>query len=117
MPSPHDAIKCKGIHIKLDREAHARFKIRLVTHGVAMQEAIEEFVRLVGNGDLRANGIIDRLVSDKVKAELEAVGLKSNRKHRRGQLNELDNDALYGLINEGDESPTRPRGGGHNEAA
>lgn len=117
MSGTHDAIKCKGIHIKLDRETHARFKVRLVGHGVAMQEAIEEFVRLVGNGDLRANGIIERLVSDKVKAELESVGLKADRKRRRRQVNELDDDALYGLINEGGTSPNTPKGGGHDEAA
>lgn len=118
MPFKTDSIKVKGVHVKLDRETHANFKAQLVHRGLTMQEAFEEFARLVGSGSISANNLLDRLIRMQVKEELESVGLtyKPNRKPRR--LSELDPESLYDLINEDEDvKEDVPRDGGHDEAA
>jgi len=102
MSEESDRIKCKGVHVKLDRETHANFKMRLVQHGLSMQEAFEEFARLVGSGQPTANKMLERVIREHLKAELASVGLKPLKKSRR-YLGELDPDKLYDLINDGED--------------
>jgi hypothetical protein len=112
--------RSKGVHVKLDKETHSNFKTRLIQHGVSMQEAFEEFARLVGTGSLSANRMLETLVRTRVKAELATVGLKPmGRKRKPRFLGELDQDKLYDLINEGeeDEAEVSPDGGGRDEIA
>lgn len=116
MPNKSETIRDKGVHVKLDRQTHTSFKAKLVEHGLSMQEAFEEFARLVGSGNLTANNILERLIRNQVKAELATVGLKpSKRKPRR--ISELDAEGLYDLISEGEKDDDVPPGGGRNEAA
>lgn len=118
MPLKSDAIRTKGVHVKLDRATHANFKSQLAQQGLTMQEAFEEFARLVGTGNATAHNILDRLIRAQVKEELATVGLKSTAKKRQRRLSELDPERLYDLINEGDleETSGLPLAGGHNEA-
>lgn len=99
MPKKSDTVRVKGVHIKLDRETHAHFKARLVHIDLTMQEAFEEFARLVAAGSLSANRMLDGLIRRQIKQELSTIGMKPvKRKHKR--LGELDADKLYDLINE-----------------
>lgn len=101
--SEHD-VRCKGVHVKLDKETHTGFKTRLVQHGVTMQDAFEEFARRVAEGNVSANRLIEKMIRERVRAELAAVGLKPLKHDRRPKyLGELDHDGLYDLINEGEE--------------
>jgi len=93
--------RSKGIHVKLDRETHANFKARLAHHGLSMQEAFEEFARLVGAGNKTANNMMEALVARHVRQELAEVGVEPIRRNRRQHLRDLDADTLYDLINEG----------------
>lgn len=119
MPIKTDTVKVKGIHIKLDKQTHTDFKAKLVYCGVSMQEALEEFARLVGVGNLSAIRMLDRLVREKLKKELAQAGMQPYRPGQRRRLRELDPDKLYDLISDGsgvdDEVPERR--GGHDEAA
>lgn len=119
MPLKPDTIRVKGVHVKLDRETHANFKSQLAQHGLSMQEAFEEFARLVGSGSPSANNLLIRLINSQVKAELATVGLKPTPKRRSRRISELDPERLYDLINEGESGETEvpPRTGGRNEAA
>lgn len=98
MPVKSDSIRTKGVHVKLDRETHANFKARLAQRGLSMQEAFEEFARLIGSGSPSANNLLDRLLREQLKDELATVGLNPMRKSKR--LSELDPERLYDLINE-----------------
>ncbi len=113
--------RCKGVHVKLDKETHASFKTKLIEHGVSMQDAFEEFARQVGAGSPSANNLITRMVREKIRIELAEVGLTSNRKRPSRRLGELDDEKLYDLINEAeevvDETEVPPPRGGRNEAA
>jgi hypothetical protein len=112
-------IRCKGVHVKLDKETHANFKTRLIKHGVSMQEAFEEFARAVGADNLSANRLLEKMVRTKIKDELATVGLKAPSRRKPRYLSELDDEKLYDLINEeeiADEVEASPRGG-RNETA
>lgn len=114
-----ESIKVKGVHVKLDKTTHANFKSQLAQHGLSMQEAFEEFARLVGSGSASANNLLIRLIRSQVKEELATVGLKPSSPRSTRRINELDPDKLYDLINEesSDEDEVPPRTGGRNEAA
>ena len=108
MPIRADA-RSKGIHVKLDKETHAHFKARLAYHGLSMQEAFEEFARLVGSGSRVANNMMESLVTRHVRRELAEAGVEPLRRNRRQHMRDLDADTLYDLINEGADG--EPQGG------
>lgn len=114
-----ESIRVKGVHVKLDKETHANFKSQLAQHGLSMQEAFEEFARLVGSGSASANNLLLRLLRREIKEELASVGLKPSSQRTPKRINELDPERLYDLINEeaSDENEVPPRTGGRNEAA
>lgn len=96
----------RGVHIKLTAETHKYFRMRLLEQGVTMQDAFEEFARLVGGGNASMNWVIDRLVQQQLQKELNSMGLdRAVKKKRRGyqstRLRELDDNVLYDMINEG----------------
>lgn len=105
MPIKTDTVRVKGIHIKLDKQTHTDFKVRLAQVGVSMQEALEEFSRLVGVGNLSALRMLDRLVREKLKKELAQVGVQPYRPGTRRRLRELDPNSLYDLIDEKSDEP------------
>lgn len=95
---PENDVRCKGVHVKLDKQTHMNFKTKLIQHGVTMQDAFEEFARLVGSDNVSANRMMARLVREKIKHELASVGVKPAQRGKR--VNELDHETLYDLINE-----------------
>jgi len=98
--------RCKGIHIKLNRETHSLFKTMLIQHGLSMQEAFEEFARLVGSGNLTANALLSRYIRNKAKIELAEVGITISPRRKKMRItSELNDENLYGLISEGDDEP------------
>lgn len=111
-----DDVKSKGVHVKLDRETHYRFRTRLLQHDVTMQDAFEEFARLVGIENPAAVRMIERMVNERIKRDLDNVGIKSTKRKPR-RLSELDNERLYDIINEGHDESERGRlvHGDHNE--
>ncbi len=96
-------VRSKNVHVKLDRLTHTQFKSGLVTHGVSMQEAFEEFAKRFARGDRSAVRLVERMVRERVKSELAGVGLKPGLGRRRRILNELDHETLYDLINEDEQ--------------
>ena len=102
MPNDCD-VRSKGVHVKLDKETHTDFKVKLIQHGVTMQDAFEEFARQVAMGNLSANRLIERFIRERAKAELASVGLKPMGRTKQRFLRELDQEKLYDLINEGEE--------------
>ncbi len=89
----------KCIHVKLEKDVHAALRARLFQHNVSMQEVFDEFARQFVSGDASANRIVDRYVMKKVQALIAG-----EKKPRRSAvpINELDHDALYHLIGEGE---------------
>lgn len=105
-------IKCKGVHVKLDKDTHMNFRTKLIVHGISMQEAFEEFARMVGEGNLSANNLIEKMIRLRIKAELATVGLPGQpRKRRPRHISELDDEGLYDLISESED----PDGGAKDE--
>jgi hypothetical protein len=95
----------KDIHVKLTKEVHSSLRAELFKRGISMQEAFNEFARLVGDGDNRALRILDSFVVKKLRSQLEdarrdVVGLSDS------QLGELDRNTLYHLI-EGSDQGTK----------
>lgn len=91
-------VRCKGVHVKLDKQTHANFKTKLIQHELSMQDAFEEFARLVGSDNVSATRMLERLVRERVKQELVEAGVTPSKRSRR--VNELDHETLYDLINE-----------------
>ena len=100
--------RCKGVHVKLDRDVHKRFKMKLLEHGVSMQEAFEAFARMVADGNLSANRLIDTHMRVKLRKELTEMGM-TPLPHRRTPrcVSELSDVGIYNLINEGDDDAGR----------
>jgi len=125
----HD-LRRKDVHVKMSRETHMAFKMRLLEHDVSMQRAFEAFAEAVAAGGMSAVNIIVRDGRRRLKEELLSVGIKPINENRRlktrGPINELDVDAMYDLISDDEddqespadeEDPPVARGHRHNEAA
>lgn len=95
-------VRCKGVHVKLDKQTHANFKTKLIQHGVTMQDAFEEFARLLGSDNVSANRMMERFVRNRVRQELASMGVDPVKRSKH--VNELDHETLYDLINEEEES-------------
>lgn len=89
----------KCVHVKLDKNVHAALRAKLFQHNLSMQEVFDEFAKLVVTDDSRAGRIVEHLIMRKVK---EAINGKPKKRDRG--INELDNDTLYNLIEEGPNS-------------
>lgn len=113
--------RTKNVHVKLDSATHAGFKSKLVQLNVSMQDAFEEFAREVAAGVPYSVRIAERVVRQKLKSELDSVGMKplKNLGRKHGTINELDVETLYDLINEEDNDEVKlpPPTTGRNEAA
>jgi hypothetical protein len=92
----------KCIHVKLEKNVHAAFRSALFKHNLSMQEVLDEFARLVASDDGRARRIVEALVMRKVQEAIEG----KPKKERIRSVNELDHDALYDLIEEGNKLET-----------
>lgn len=114
----HVLVTRKCINVKLDKEVHASFRFKLLERGITMQDAMDEFARLIADDDQRALGIVERLATRKAQAELTAM---SEPKDRSRKLSELDAETLYNLINHSEEDDADDKGrgdpGGNHEAA
>jgi len=89
----------KGVHVKLKKDVHASFRKKLFEHGISMQKVFNEFARLVATDDPKAMRILQEFVRRELKGELEGI---DRRRLEAETLNELDQEALYDLI-EGDD--------------
>ncbi len=109
-----------SMHVKMSRDVHVAFRSIMLSYGVSMQEALEEFAVLVAEGDKTADSIIKRVVDKKLRSELKRlderlgrmfVNKKQKKWNEAEQKScELDTDALYNLIS-GDK-----KSGGQDEA-
>lgn len=119
MPIKTETVRFKGIHVKMDRQTHADFKAKLVYCNVSMQEAMEEFARLVGSGNPAAIKMLERLVREKLKKELATVGVKPYKPGHRRLLRELDPERMYDLISDGpvNEEENQTHRGENDEAS
>ncbi len=97
-----EEVKSKAVHIKLSRLIHHNFRVKLLQHDVTMQEAFEEFARLIGEDNGPAMRIIEHIVNEHIKEELKNTQLKGPKTSRRkpSKLKELDNDRLFDIIRE-----------------
>jgi hypothetical protein len=110
MPIKVDSIRTKIVHVKMDKVMHANFKAQLVHHGLSMQEALMEFARLVGSGNLTANNLLEKLLREQARQELASVGVAQSPRRKPRRLSELDPERLYDLINEVDSNETSTDG-------
>lgn len=92
----------KCIHIKLTKEVHAGLRSVLFTRGMSMQEVHEELSRLIATGDKRLERILDEYARRRVQQQIDK--LKAPKSKER--IGELDQDALYDLINKPDPNET-----------
>lgn len=99
MPTKPPTIRSKGIHVKLDRETHGRFKASLAMRGVSMQDAFEEFARLVGTGNPTACKVLEWLVKRQIREELAGTGTEPMRRGKSMPA-VLDVDKLYDMISD-----------------
>lgn len=114
----HVLVDRRCINVKLCKEVHASFRSKLLERGITMQDAMDEFAKLIADDDQRALGIVDRLATKKAQAELTAI---SKSKDHSRKMSELDAEALYNMISDGEEDDGDDQGrgnpGGNHEAA
>ena len=87
----------KCIHIKLKKEVHSSLREKLFKRGMSMQEVFNELARLVSTNDIRLDKILDEYAKRKIQEEIERIN--SSKPKSRTKIGELDQDALYDLIN------------------
>ena len=94
----------KGVHVKLKKDVHAGFRTKLFEHGLSMQRVFNEFARLVACGDDRAMRIVQNLVRRELREKLDGY---ERQRQEEESLNELDQEALYDLIEGEEDDETR----------
>lgn len=91
----------KGIHSKIEKSIHAALRGVLFRYHLSMQEVFEECARLIVDGDNRMLRVLDELVKRKIEAQIEGV---KRIGHLRQEVDELEHDALYSLIEDNEIS-------------
>lgn len=86
----------KCVHVKLDKDVHASLRGKLFKHNLSMQEIFDEFAKAVVTDDPRAVKLIEAMITRKTNAILQGLSLRKKRSDER--INELDQDALYSMI-------------------
>ena len=99
-----DPKRLKGVYVKMSNETHKNFRLRLCMRSISMQEALETFATLVGDGNEAFNFMFDKIVRDRVKVELDIVNKKcavdpNVRSIPRRYVDDLDSESLYDIIN------------------
>jgi hypothetical protein len=79
----------KSLHISMEYEVHADFRIQCFKKGLSMQEVLSEFARRVGQESNDVIRIMDQLVKDK---QIKAV-----KKYTK-----TDIDDIYAMLEEND---------------
>lgn len=86
----------KGVHIKLSNDVHLALRTLCFRKGITMQGVFEEFARLLANDDVKALGIVDRMILDR----LDIPNRRSKTKKQSAtELNENEKESIYDLIN------------------
>lgn len=87
----------KCIHIKLTKEVHSALRAQLIKRGLTMQEVMEEISGLIASDDRHVEKILDNYTKRKLSKEIERLQNPGPKPKER--IGELDQDALYDLIN------------------
>ena len=72
-----------------------------------MQWIFDEFAKLIINEDKQALKIIEDLALRKARESLEKP-IKKSTEYNRGNINELDHNTLYNMINSDDPRKRKP---------
>lgn len=91
----------KGIHIKLRKDVHLKLREKLFHHQLSMQWVFDEFAKLVINEDRNAMKIVEDLALRRARESLDKP-IKKSDGYNRGNINELDHNTLYNMINSDD---------------
>lgn len=92
----------KGVHIKLEKTVHAELRAQLFKYDISMQDIFDEFSKLIVSEDPLARAIVEKFVTARIKEQMAGTYVKDSVKSRRQrQIDELDHETLYGLIEEG----------------
>lgn len=83
----------KSIHIKLPKDLHASLREKLFKHSLTMQDLFEDYTEILVTDSARAERIIQRVVTKKIKAIIEG-----KRDTNSLVMGELDSDTLYNLL-------------------
>jgi len=97
----------KAIHINLKKETYVEVRKHLFSKGISLQEFFDKCAEeLVRDSRFSLNSILERLVLDKTKKEMEKSKFKERKRIDR-KLSELDVNTLYSLIGEQSETDKR----------
>lgn len=84
----------KGIHFQISKTTHAGLRAQLFKHNISMQEAFNEFARLVVAEDRTALRVVEGIAKRKLMGQLEEI----KRLHFERPPDDLDKESLYHLI-------------------
>jgi hypothetical protein len=90
--------RARGVVIKMSLETHKKFKIKLIQHGITMQDAFEGFAQMIADESPSANILVEKMVIAAVNNELAEAGLGPQKKRKRLHMIDIDNERLYDLI-------------------
>lgn len=77
----------KSVHVNLSRATHSDYRKKLFDYSLSMQEVFELFAKLVGEGDKRAESIVQEAYDNKKRKII-------------GSFNEIETKDLYDAISE-----------------
>jgi len=87
----------KCLHIKLKKDVHLKLREKLFVHELSIQALFDGFAQLVVDNDKRAMKILEDVVVQRVKEQLEKTTQRIAPTRER--INELDHNTLYNMIN------------------
>ena len=75
MPAPkrYDFASRKSVHIHLEKKFHGAFRSSLLSHGVTMQDALEECAIRIAESDSYMEGLLNDIINKKAEGELSAA--------------------------------------------
>lgn len=87
--------KKKSLHFTLRWDTYTQARVTLFQYNLSLTECIEEFAKLLAENSAIVRPIMERCHKRRMNREIEKAQAKSAL-----DLNEIDVDVLYGLIDE-----------------
>mgnify|MGYP003628683442 FL=1 len=72
-PKRYDFTSRKSVHIHLEKKFHGAFRAALLSHGVTMQDALEECAIRIAESDSYMENLLNDIINKKAEGELSAA--------------------------------------------
>lgn len=89
----------KSLHVNIKKDNYVALRTLLIKHSISLQELFNECAKQVVEGTPVGIGIINDIVSRKLKERLDRAYGREKKNKQEPKIDKIDTETLYKLIN------------------